>query len=147
MYLKRITILVIHFYLISWFIEPAYVASKEIGEIMEIEVTATAYYTPEINQEKYVCGSYKEDRKSNGARGRTSSGTIPKSGTVAADPNIFPLGTILYVPGYGMGRVEDVGCDIKGPKIDVHTGSGDAGRMWAQNWGVKRLTVKIIPSS
>ncbi|HCU70859.1 MAG TPA: hypothetical protein DIC35_03880 [Candidatus Moranbacteria bacterium] len=146
MYLKKITILVIHFCLISGLIKPAYAASKEISEIKDVEVKVTAYYTPERNQEKYVCGSYKEDKRLNGTEEKTSSGTIPKSGTIAADPNIFPLGTILYVPGYGMGKVEDVGHDIKGLQIDVHTGTGDAGRMWAQNWGVKRLTVKVIPS-
>lgn len=35
-------------------------------------------------------------------------------GTVAADPKIYPYGTILYIPDYGFGVVADCGSAIKG---------------------------------
>ena len=36
--------------------------------------------------------------------------------TIAADPDVFPLGSILYIPGYGYGIVADIGSAIKGQK-------------------------------
>lgn len=51
--------------------------------------------------------------------GMTSSGTMARPGTIAADTRLFPYGTVMYVPGYGYGRVEDTGGDIKGRRLDV----------------------------
>ncbi|MBW7908620.1 MAG: 3D domain-containing protein [Kiritimatiellae bacterium] len=51
--------------------------------------------------------------------GQTASGAMAKPGTIAADTSIFPFGTVMYVPGYGYGRVEDRGGDIKGYHIDL----------------------------
>ncbi len=51
--------------------------------------------------------------------GQTASGTMAKPGTIAADTSIFPFGTVMYIPGYGYGRVEDRGGDIKGYHIDL----------------------------
>lgn len=39
--------------------------------------------------------------------------------TVAADKNVFPIGTILFIPGYGKAVVADTGSAIKGYKIDL----------------------------
>lgn len=51
--------------------------------------------------------------------GYTASGTRAKPGTIAADTNIFPFGTIMYIPGYGYGRVEDLGGSVKDHHIDL----------------------------
>ena len=40
---------------------------------------------------------------------RTATGTYPRRGTIAVDPDVIPLGTKLYVPGYGYGVAEDTG--------------------------------------
>lgn len=40
--------------------------------------------------------------------------------TIAADPNVFPLGTVLFIPGYGYGVVADTGSAIKGDIIDLY---------------------------
>lgn len=40
--------------------------------------------------------------------------------TIAADPKVFPLGTILFIPGYGYGVVADTGSAIKGDIIDLY---------------------------
>ena len=39
--------------------------------------------------------------------------------TIAADLRVFPLGTILFVPGYGYGVVADKGGAIKGNRLDL----------------------------
>ncbi|MFC0469604.1 3D domain-containing protein [Halalkalibacter kiskunsagensis] len=40
--------------------------------------------------------------------------------TIAADPTVYPIGTILFIPGYGYGVVADTGSAIKGDKIDLY---------------------------
>jgi len=61
-------------------------------------------------------GSSKGQRKKVGI---TASGTRAQPGTIAADTRLYPFGTIMYVPGYGYGRVEDRGSAIQGQIIDV----------------------------
>ena len=60
------------------------------------------------------------DRGRHKAVGVTASGAAARHGTIAADTSIFPFGTVMYVPGYGYGRVEDRGGDIRGYHIDLY---------------------------
>jgi len=63
-----------------------------------------------------------------GCRGRTFSGTPVTYGTLAVDPQLIPLGTRVYIPGYGIGRAEDIGGGIKGERIDL--GFDDVSKGW-----------------
>lgn len=49
----------------------------------------------------------------------TASGTLVRRGVIAVDPNVIPLGTRIFIPGYGEAIAEDVGGAIKGHRIDV----------------------------
>jgi len=51
---------------------------------------------------------------------RTASGTWPAVGTVAVDPKTIPLGSRLYVEGYGEAVAEDTGGLVKGNIIDLY---------------------------
>jgi 3D (Asp-Asp-Asp) domain-containing protein len=73
------------------------------------------------------------------AVGMTASGARARVGTIAADPDIFPFGTIMYVEGYGYGRVEDTGSDIKGYHIDLFFRS----HAEAKQWGRRRTQVVV----
>lgn len=71
--------------------------------------------------------------------GITASGTRARPGTIAADTTLLPFGTIVYVPGYGYGRVEDRGGAIRGRRLDVFfRRHGDA-----LEWGRQTLDVKV----
>ncbi len=70
----------------------------------------------------------------------TASGTYPKRGTIAVDPKVIPMGTLMYVEGYGFGRAEDTGGAIKGNKIDVYMNSNRE----AYQWGRKQVRIFII---
>lgn len=54
----------------------------------------------------------------NGA-GITATGIMARHGVVAVDPNVIPLGSRLYIPGYGMALAADTGGAIKGNIIDL----------------------------
>ncbi|MDF2568576.1 MAG: hypothetical protein K0R55_180 [Sporomusa sp.] len=53
------------------------------------------------------------------ALGLTATGIAARRGVVAVDPDVIPLGTHVYVPGYGMGLAADTGGAIVGDKIDL----------------------------
>ena len=62
-----------------------------------------------------------------------------RPGTIAADPSIYPYGTVMHVPGYGYGRVEDTGGAIKGKHIDLYRPN----HWFARLWGVRTKKVKV----
>ncbi|PMC40616.1 hypothetical protein CJ195_02560 [Bacillus sp. UMB0899] len=61
--------------------------------------------------------------------------------TVAADLDIFPLGTILFIPGYGYGVVADKGGAIKGNRLDLYY---ETVKDVYNNWGKKQLDVYVV---
>lgn len=68
---------------------------------------STAYYPgPES------CGVYAK-------YGRTYTGKKAGFGLVAVDPRVIPLGTKLYIEGYGNAEAADKGSAIKGNRIDL----------------------------
>lgn len=72
-----------------------------------------------------------------GGSGITASGMMAQRGVVAVDPSVIPLGTRLYIPGYGMAVAADTGGAIVGDRIDLCMESyGEA-----MNFG--RRTVKV----
>lgn len=54
-----------------------------------------------------------------GGDGITATGIRARHGVVAVDPNVIPLGTRVYIPGYGEAIAADTGGDIVGNRIDV----------------------------
>jgi 3D (Asp-Asp-Asp) domain-containing protein len=61
--------------------------------------------------------------------------------TIAADPKVFPLGTVLFIPGYGYGVVADTGSAIKGKKIDLFFNTKN--QVYEQ-WGKKTVKVFVV---
>ncbi|WP_100373900.1 3D domain-containing protein [Bacillus sp. FJAT-45037] len=61
--------------------------------------------------------------------------------TIAADPSVFPIGTILFIPGYGYGVVADTGSAIKGHIIDLYYDTVDE---VFNKWGKRELEVYVI---
>lgn len=61
--------------------------------------------------------------------------------TIAADLSVFPLGTILYIPGYGYGVVADKGGAIKGNKIDLYYPTVD--QVYSE-WGKREVDVYVV---
>jgi uncharacterized protein YabE (DUF348 family) len=64
----------------------------------------------------------------------TATGTIPRVGVVAVDPDVIPLGTRLYVEGYGFARAEDTGSAIQGNRIDIFVETEALARRFGRRW-------------
>ncbi|MFI3174201.1 MAG: 3D domain-containing protein [Bacillota bacterium] len=75
-----------------------------------------------------------------GCTGITATGTVARHGVIAVDPTVIPLGTKVYIPGYGLAIAEDTGGAIKNNRLDVCFSS----REDALEWGVRSVTVYII---
>src|SRR5262249_38779610 len=71
--------------------------------------------------------------------GRAASGLPVGVGVVAVDPTVIPLGTRLFVPGYGPGVAADVGSAVKGNIIDLWMTT----RAKARAWGRRTVTITI----
>lgn len=56
---------------------------------------------------------------------------------IAVDPNFIPLGSKVYIPGFGTYIAGDTGGDIKGNRIDIHITDLDAA------WAFGRQTIQI----
>ena len=82
------------------------------------EMEATAYTDDVESQGKWV--------------GQTASGMKPQVGVVAVDPKVIPLGTKLYVEGYGEAIAGDTGGAIKGMRIDVFLPDKDSCMKWGR---------------
>ncbi|WP_293928834.1 3D domain-containing protein [Metasolibacillus sp.] len=93
----------------------------------EMVVTATAYT------------AYCE-----GCSGTTAYGidlrANPNQKVIAVDPRVIPLGTKVWVEGYGEAIAGDTGGAIKGHKIDVFIPEYEN----AMQWGVKTVKIKVL---
>ncbi len=59
---------------------------------------------------------------------------------IAVDPNVIPLGSRVWVSGYGEAIAGDTGGDIKGNRIDLHFPNKSA----AFDYGRRSVTVKVL---
>jgi len=86
-------------------------------------------------------GSYrlKVDAVAYHLPGKTALGVPVRKGVVAVDPKLIPLGTRLYIPGYGPGLAADVGTAIKGRIIDLWFPSTPL----ARKWGRRTVTITV----
>ncbi|HEX6923373.1 MAG TPA: 3D domain-containing protein [Bacillales bacterium] len=136
-------------------------ASKEIPHIEEVEKQissesvkaeslAEAVDWSQYPSKVVVATGYTAGVESTGktpdhpAYGITYSGVKVRRdlySTVAADPSVFPIGTILYIPGYGFGVVADTGSAIKGNELDLYFRTVED---VYDEWGKKKLEVYVI---
>ncbi|MFQ3586695.1 MAG: 3D domain-containing protein [Fimbriimonadaceae bacterium] len=93
-------------------------------EIREMESTA---YTPDAGRGR-------------NATFRTSTGQRAEPGIIAVDPRVIPLGSFVFVEGYGFAVAADVGSAIRGNKIDVLVPT----REQARQWGRRTVRVHIL---
>lgn len=142
------------------------VSRKIIGEIVKkqpiqkvVAMGTLNSYTPSRGGDKVAYATsirmrataYTADYASTGKSpgdagfGITATGTVAKRSrgsysSVAVDPRVIPLGTKLYVEGYGYAIAEDTGGAIKGNRIDLFFNSSSE----VDNWGARWVNVYVV---
>jgi 3D (Asp-Asp-Asp) domain-containing protein len=71
--------------------------------------------------------------------GHTASGLPVGVGVIAVDPTVIPLGTRVFVPGYGPAVAADVGSAVKGNIIDLWMPT----TAQALAWGRRTVTITV----
>jgi 3D (Asp-Asp-Asp) domain-containing protein len=72
---------------------------------------------------------------------RTYVGSKVQKGVVAVDPSVIPMGTKLWVEGYGYAIADDQGSAIKGNRIDLAFNDFKV----ASDYGIQNVKVYILP--
>lgn len=104
--------------------------------------------TDAIKANATALGNYKLTfycpcERCNGALGasKTASGATPAEGrTIAVDSSIIPLGSRVYIEGYGTFIAEDTGSAIKNSKIDIFVSTHER----AEELGVQYANVYLL---
>lgn len=105
--------------------------AETVAETQEASTSYKATYTMEAT-------AYTGDTT-------TASGVTPVRNpnglsTIAVDPSIIPLGSKVYIPGYGEAIAADTGGAIKGHRIDLFLNSENE----CINWGRQNVTLYVL---
>lgn len=110
------------------------VGTKKVEPVSRGEETGKEFY---VEATAYTASC-------NGCSGKTATGfdlrANPDAKVIAVDPSVIPLGTKVWVEGYGYAVAADTGGSIKGHKIDVFFPS----KSEAYSWGRKKVKIKIL---
>lgn len=98
-------------------------ASSRSGQTVTVEATAYSTNQPELSDTT-----------------ATGINLNQNPNVIAVDPSVIPLGSTVYVPGYGTFIAGDTGSAINGNRIDVHI----TDLTQATNFGRQTIDVQIL---
>lgn len=111
---------------------------------MDSKPEATVPSTSNTTSKEIIVEASAYTASCEGCSGITSTGinlkANPNAKVISVDPTVIPLGSKVYVEGYGEAIAGDTGGAIKGNRIDVFIPS----QKDAINFGVKQLKVTIL---
>ena len=103
------------------------------GMYMNFSAPAGLQYKEKISNVRAV--SYHFSGTPKGSYGKPCT-----YGTVAVDPSVIPLGSLLYIEGYGYAIANDTGSSIKGNVVDVYMED----IRQCNKWGARTVNVYVI---
>jgi 3D (Asp-Asp-Asp) domain-containing protein len=107
------------------------------------EKTAKTYHPQSVVKEIYM-NSTAYTANCSGCSGITATGINlnkhPELKVVAVDPSVIPLGSRLYIEGYGYAVAGDTGGAIKGHRVDLFFPQQSK----ALDWGRRTVKVKVL---
>ena len=119
-------------------------AAEEAAAAEAAEQEAAASSTPAggrtITMESTAYSSDPADALGGGSVTATGQNLLTNPMAVAVDPSVIPLGTRLYVEGYGEAYAVDTGSAIQGNIIDVHFSTAAQ----CYSWGRRTVQVTIL---
>ncbi|MFJ5759232.1 LysM peptidoglycan-binding domain-containing protein [Neobacillus sp. NPDC093182] len=129
--------------------EPAVEATTEPAPAVQEQAPAPAESAPAVeaaapSSKEITVEATAYTASCEGCSGITATGINllenPNQKVISVDPSVIPLGSKVYVEGYGEAIAGDTGGAIKGNKIDVFIPS----KQDAINFGRKQLKVTIL---
>jgi len=114
------------------------IANKET--LMTLERVSNSEFNPSRSSRSMTMYASAYSAYDDGNGRYTSGGNLVRKGLVAVDPGVIPLGTRLFIPGYGNAIADDVGGSIKGNRIDMAFSSHSE----AMDFGRQQVTVYIL---
>ena len=120
----------------------ARVVATGVGEYAELSSLAIRGFDGTLRLAKSAISMVATAYTANcyGCTGITKSGRPAGHGIVAVDPSVIPLGTHLYIPGYGHAMAGDTGGAIHGNRIDL----GFNSETDAMHFGRRPITVYVL---
>lgn len=123
----------------------------KVKQVLKVKKTSTSAKKKTTTAKKASSNAYKTmtvkatayTASCKGCSGITATGLNlkknPSLKAISVDPKKIPLGTKVYVEGYGYAVAADKGSSIKGNKIDVFISS----KAKAIKWGVKTVKIRV----
>jgi|SRR5690625_1584168 len=127
--------------------EKKLISSEDIegSQTLEEAIAMEEYPSATVTATGYTAGAESTGKTQDHPQyGITFSGvqvTRDLYSTIAADLDIYPIGTVMYIPDYGYGVVADKGSAITGEKIDLYYETVED---VFSEWGKKELNVYIV---
>lgn len=115
-------------------------ATTNTNETTTVQQTSAAPSGRTLVMESTAYSSDPRDTLGGGTITATGQNLLQNPMAVAVDPSVIPLGTRLYVEGYGEAIASDTGGAIKGNIIDVHFPTYEQ----CIQWGRRTVTVTIL---
>lgn len=118
--------------------------NKKVEEQKAIEATAKTVAETQKASTSYKA-TYTMEATAYSGDTITATGVTPVRNpnglsTIAVDPSIIPLGSKVYIPGYGEAIAADTGGAIKGHRIDLFLNSENE----CINWGRQNVTLYVL---
>ncbi len=121
------------------------VLEKSKNQVVVVGTKPLPKPKPLSSGKTYIMQSTAYGPDCNGCSGTSAYGinlrAKPTPKVIAVDPKVIPLGTRVWVEGYGEAIAGDTGGAIKGNRIDVLLPSE---KYAASNWGRRTVKVKIL---
>lgn len=131
-----------------------YTDEMRVEKLASFDMKFSRYYTPVPGQSRYYRDTYEQDFYVNcqGNCFKTADGhtlSHDQAGYVLACPPNFKHGTKVYIEDWGTATCHDRGGAIKGRRLDLWSGVGDAGLNNVKNpafpHGNRRVTIVSVP--
>lgn len=98
-------------------------SSEQAGRWISVEATAYSRNQASLSNFTYMGIDLRENSR-----------------VIAVDPNVIPLGSKVFIPGYGEFVAGDTGGAINGTRIDIHMEDLDA----AWSFGRRQMDIQIL---
>lgn len=115
--------------------------SSKVNTPIHKKVIPTKHVVPSKSKQiKVTMTAYSAGDPRQGTGWRTATGRHAKHPGVAVDPKVIPLGSKVYIPGYGWRLADDTGGAIKGKRVDLRLTS----RGECMKFGKRRVWVRVM---